>query len=124
MSSLPVELLTGVCQSLVDALEKKDLRGEVSAVPELWRRIVYRELEWAASHFDDLTPRHRANCATLVDWHHRHYGYTHEHWLKFYRSEKEAYRRQVVAELCPTYKQAEQWLKKNTAYLYSFSSDE
>ncbi len=31
---------------------------------------------------------------------------------------------QVVAELCPTYKQAEQWLKKNTAYLYSFSSDE
>lgn len=30
---------------------------------------------------------------------------------------------QVVAELCPTYKQAEQWLKKNTAHLYSFSCD-
>lgn len=27
----------------------------------------------------------------------------------------------VVAELCPDYRKAEAWLKKNTAYLYSFS---
>ena len=100
MSSLPVELLPAVSQSLVDVLAKKDILGEVSAVPELWRRLVFRELEWAASHFDDLTPRHRANCAALVDWYHRHNGITYKHWLKFYRSDNEAYRRQVVAELC------------------------
>lgn len=100
MLSLSVDVIPAVSQSLVDALAKKDICGEVSAVPEMWRRLVYRELEWCSEHFDELSPRHRSNAAILVDWHHRHYGYTHEHWLKFYRSEKEAYRRQAVAELC------------------------
>lgn len=99
-SLLPVELLPAVSQSLVDALSKKDLRGEVSAVPELWRRLVVRELQWCSDHFDELSPRHRSNAATLVDWYHRHTGYTSDEWLIFYRSPKEMYRRQAVAELC------------------------
>lgn len=100
MLSLSVDVLPAVSQSLVDALVKKDILGEVSAVPEIWRRLVFRELEWCSEHFDELSPRHRANAAILVDWYHRHNGITYKHWLKFYRSDKEAYRRQVVAELC------------------------
>ena len=100
MLSLSVDVIPAVSQSLVDVLSKKDICGEVSAVPELWRRLVYRELEWCSEHFDELSPRHRSNAAILVDWHHRYYGYTQEHWLKFYCSEKEMYRRQAVAELC------------------------
>ena len=100
MLSLSIDVLPAVSQSLVDVLARKDICGEVSAVPELWRRLVYRELEWCSDNFSALTPRHRDNCAALVDWHHRHYGYTHDHWLKFYSSEKEMYRRQAVAELC------------------------
>ena len=95
-----VPMLPAVSQSLVDALSKKDARGEVSAVPELWRRLVFRELDWCSKHFDELSPRHRSNAATLVDWYHRHNGYTPERWLKFYRSPIEMYRRQAVAELC------------------------
>lgn len=100
MLLLPVELLPAVSQSLVDALSRKDLRGKVSVVPELWRRLVFRELEWCADHFDELSPRHRSNAAILVDWYHRHHGVTYERWLKFYRSDTEMYRRQAVAELC------------------------
>lgn len=100
MLSLSVDVIPSVSQSLVDTLTKKDICGEVSAVPELWCRLVVTELEWCSAHFAELTPRHRDNCAALVDWYHRHKGYTPESWLKFYRSEKEAYRRQVVAELC------------------------
>ena len=95
-----VPTLPAVSQSLVDALSKKDARGEVSAVPKLWRRLVFLELEWCSKHFDELSPRHRSNAATLVDWYHRHNGNTPEHWLKFYRSDTEMYRRQAVAELC------------------------
>ena len=100
MSLLPVELLPAVSQSLVDALSKKDVRGEVSAVPELWRRLVFLELDWCSEHFDELSPRHRSNAAILVDWYHRHHGVTYERWLKFYRSDTEMYRRQAVSELC------------------------
>ncbi len=31
---------------------------------------------------------------------------------------------QIVGELCPEYRKAEQWLKKNTTYLYSFAGSE
>lgn len=100
MLSLSVDVIPAVSQSLVDTLAKKDICGEVSAVPELWRRLVFRELEWCADHFDELSPRHRSNAAILVDWYHRHNGVTPERWLKFYCSSTEMYRRQSVAELC------------------------
>ena len=100
MLSLSVDVIPSVSQSLVDTLTKKDICGEVSAVPELWCRLVFLELEWCSEHFDELSPRHRTNAAILVDWYHRHNGYTSERWLKFYRSSTEMYRRQVVAELC------------------------
>lgn len=95
-----IPMLPAVSQSLVDALSKKDARGEVSAVPEMWCRLVFRELEWCSDHFDELSPIHRTNAAILVDWYHRHNGDTPERWLKFYRSSTEMYRRQAVAELC------------------------
>ena len=95
-----IPMLPAVSQSLVDALSKKDLRGERSAVPELWCRLVVSELQWCVKHFDELTPRHRSNAAWLVDWYHRHHGYSPDKWLIFYRSPVEMYRRQAVAELC------------------------
>lgn len=100
MLPVSVDVIPAVSQSLVDALAKKDLLGVRSAVPELWCRLVVRELQWCVKHFDELSPRHRTNAATLVDWYHRRQGYTPEEWLIFYRSDSEMYRRQAVAELC------------------------
>ena len=97
MSLLPVMALPAVSQSLVDALSKKAVRGEDVGV--VWRRLVYRELEWCSEHISELSYHHRMNACKLVDWHHSYYGYTHERWLPLYPSRNEMYRRQVCAEL-------------------------
>lgn len=96
-----VPALPAVSQSLVDVLARKHYRGDLSSVsvPELWRRLVYRELEWCSAHVAELTYRHRLNACMLVDWHHAYYGYTHERWLVLYSSQAEMFRRQAIAEL-------------------------
>lgn len=99
MGLLLVPALPAVSQSLVDALSKKRYRGDSSAVPELWRRLVFRELEWCAAHVAELTYRHRLNACMLVDWYHVYYGYTHESWLVLYSTQAEMFRRQAIAEL-------------------------
>ena len=99
--SLPavVPLIPAVSQSLVDALARKHYRGEVSAVPEMWRRLVFLELQWCADHNAGLSYRHRLNACELVDWYHRNFGCTPSDWLKLYPSQSEMYRRQTIAEL-------------------------
>lgn len=100
-----VPAIPAVSQTLVDILARKHYRHDVSNVPELWRRLVYRELEWCSAHLPELSYRHRLNACKLIDWHHSYYGYTHDHWLPLYSSDSEMYRRQVVAELnwCSTH---------------------
>lgn len=102
MSCLSVSLvpaIPAVSQSLVDALAKMQYAGRAPHVPELWRRLVFRELSWCSLHNSELSYLHRLNACKLVDWHHRHYGYTHEDWLDLYPSEAEMFRRQTIAEL-------------------------
>lgn len=94
-----VPALPAVSQTLVDALARKHYRGEVSAVPEIWRRLVIKELQWCADHNAELSYRHRLNACKLVDWYHRNFGYTASDWLKLYPSRSEMYRRQTIAEL-------------------------
>lgn len=97
--SLGIIPLPSISQTLVDALEKKLRRGDCSTVPELWRRLVFRELDWCGQHLECLSPLHRISACKLVDWHHSYYGYTREDWYRLYQSPNEMYRRQTVAEL-------------------------
>lgn len=89
--------LPAVSQSLVDALSKKAVRGD--AVHVVWRRLVYREIEWCADHISELSYLQRLNACKLIDWHHSYYGYTHERWLPLYPSRSEMFRRQTISEL-------------------------
>lgn len=97
--AIPAPAIPAVSQSLVDSLARKYLRREVSEVPELWRRLVIKELTWCCNHIDELSYRHRLNACELVDWYHRNYGITPYGCLKLYPSESEMYRRQTIAEL-------------------------
>lgn len=103
--SVVIPALPSVSQTLVESLTRKMIRDEVSDVPEIWRRIVFSELDWCATHLSDLSYLHRLNACKLIDWHHSYYGYTREDWLAIYPSRQEMYRRQVVAELdwCATH---------------------
>lgn len=94
-----VPALPAVSQSLVDALAKKYYRHESSAVPELWRRLVFKELSWCSDHNSELSYRHRLNACKLVDWYTRNFGVTPSDWLKLYPSESEMNRRHTIAEL-------------------------
>lgn len=94
-----VPALPAVSQSLVDALARKHYRHESSPYPELWRRFVFRELQWCSDNNAALSYRHRLNACKLVDWYHRNFGYTSPDWLKLYPSKSEMYRRQTIAEL-------------------------
>lgn len=94
-----VPALPAVSQTLVDALARKHFRRDVSSVPELWRRLVFRELQWCSDHNAELSYRHRLNACELVDWYHRNFGCTPSDWLKLYSSHSEMYRRQTIAEL-------------------------
>lgn len=97
MCTVPVCALPAVSQSIVDALSKKAVCGD--DVHVVWCRLVYRELEWCAAHISELSYLHRLNACKLIDWHHSHYGYTHECWLPLYPSRREMFRRQTCAEL-------------------------
>ena len=94
-----VPALPAVSQSLVDALARKHYRGDSPAFPDLWRRLVFRELQWCSDHNAELSYRHRLNACNLVDWYHANFGVTPSDWLKLYPSEAEMYRRQSIAEL-------------------------